>query len=84
MYLPRNIWFVLVVIMISSCSTETLDVTSPTDKLGVTVKPMEGKAYDKITFSVNYDGKSYPFPNRTGVGNRRSEVLWKFEAEICF
>ena len=44
--------------MISSCSTETLDVTSPTDKLGVTVKPMEGKAYDKITFSVNYDGKT--------------------------
>lgn len=58
MYLPRNIWFVLVVIMISSCSTETLDVTSPTGKLGVTVKPMEGKAYDKITFSVNYDGKT--------------------------
>ena len=58
MYLPRHIWFVLVVIMISSCSTETLDVTSPTDKLGVTVKPMEGKAYDKITFSVNYDGKT--------------------------
>ena len=55
MYLPRNIWFVLVVIMISSCSTETLDVTSPTGKLGVTVEPMEGKAYDKITFSVNYD-----------------------------
>jgi hypothetical protein len=44
--------------MISSCSTETLDVTSPTGKLGVTVKPMEGKAYDKITFSVNYDGKT--------------------------
>ena len=58
MYLPRHIWFVLVVIMISSCSTETLDVTSPTGKLGVTVKPMEGKAYDKITFSVNYDGKT--------------------------
>ena len=58
MYLPRNIWFVLVVIMISSCSTETLDVTSPTGKLGVTVEPMEGKAYDKITFSVNYDGKT--------------------------
>lgn len=58
MYLPRHIWFVLVVIMISSCSTETLDVTSPTGKLGVTVEPMEGKAYDKITFSVNYDGKT--------------------------
>ena len=58
MYLPRNIWFVLVVIMISSCSTETLDVTSPTGKLGVTVEPMERKAYDKITFSVNYDGKT--------------------------
>lgn len=58
MYLPRHIWFVLVVIMISSCSTETLDVTSPTGKPGVTVKPMEGKAYDKITFSVNYDGKT--------------------------
>ena len=58
MYLPRNIWFVLVVILISSCSTETLDVTSPTGKLGVTVEPMEGKAYDKITFSVNYDGKT--------------------------
>lgn len=58
MYLPRHIWFVLVVIMISSCSTETLDVTSPTGKLGVTVKPMEGKAYDKITFSVNYNGKT--------------------------
>ena len=58
MYLPRNIWFVLVVIMISSCSTETLDLTSPTGKLGVTVEPMERKAYDKITFSVNYDGKT--------------------------
>ena len=64
MYLPRHIWFVLVVIMISSCSTETLDVTSPTGKLGVTVEPMEGKAYDKITFSVNYDGKlSFPKQN---------------------
>ena len=56
MYLPRNIWFVLVVIMISSCSTETLDVTSPTGKLGVTVKPMEGKAYDKKTGSTPGNG----------------------------
>ena len=49
MYLPRHIWFVLVVIMISSCSTETLDVTSPTGKLGVTVEPMEGKARIELT-----------------------------------
>lgn len=40
MYLSRNIWLVLIVIMISSCSTETFNVTSPTGKLEVTVEPM--------------------------------------------
>lgn len=58
MYLSRNIWLVLIVIMISSCCTETFNVTSPTDKLEVTVEPMRGNAYDKITFSVNYNGKT--------------------------
>lgn len=58
MYLSRNIWLVLIVIMISSCSTETFNVTSPTGKLEVTVEPMRGNAYDKITFSVNYNGKT--------------------------
>ena len=50
MYLPRNIWFVLVVIMISSCSTETLDVTSPTGKLGVTVSLWRERLMTRLLF----------------------------------
>lgn len=58
MKLVKCIWLILVGIVISSCSTNSFEITSPAGKLKVMVEPAEEDVYGAVTFSVYYKGES--------------------------
>ena len=66
MKLLKCIWLILAGIIISSCSTNLFEITSPAGKLKVMVEPAEEDVYGAVTFSVYYKGE--PVLSKTELG----------------
>ena len=57
MNLLKKTWVILIITMISSCQTETLEIISPNRNLKAIIEPTEESTYGEVTFSIDYKGK---------------------------
>lgn len=67
MNLLKNAWMILITFIVSSCHTETLDLTSPNGALKLTMELAEENAYGEIGFSVDYEGRRILSQSKLGL-----------------
>ena len=67
MNLLKNTWVILIIFIVSSCHTETLNIVSPNGVLKVTIEPAEENAYGEIVFSVYYEGRRILSQSKLGL-----------------